>query len=83
MCAKVQPAVSGLGQEFPGKVIGQNVDATTPEAKAICEGLGFKNHGLVIRSGEGQTLWSQPDHEVDMDDVRAKLNELLPSDPSS
>ncbi len=83
MCAKVQLAVSELGEEFEGKVVAQNVDATTEEAKAICQGLGFKNHGLVIRSGEGETLWSQPDHQVNMDDVRAKLEELVSPDKSS
>ena len=38
--------------------------------------LGFTNHGLVIRSGD-EALWSQPDHQVDMNDVRSKLGELL------
>ena len=75
--------MSELGQEFDGKVVAHNVDATTEEAAAICQGLGFKNHGLVIRSGEGDALWSQPDHEVDMDDVRAKLEELVSPDKSS
>jgi hypothetical protein len=72
----VQPAVSGLDQEFVGKVVAQNVDATTPESAAVCQELGFSNHGLVIRSADGEVLFSQPDHEVDMDDVRAKLKEL-------
>ena len=70
------PAVSGLEQEFSGEVQGFNVDATSPEAVAICKELGFHNHGLVIRSSEGELLWQQPDHEVDMDDVRAELNRL-------
>ena len=70
--------MSGLETEFPGKVNAHNVDATTPESKAICEGLGFGNHGLVIRSADGETIWSQPDHEVNVDDARAKLRELFP-----
>ena len=73
------PAVSGLGQEFSGQVQGANVDATTPEAASTCEELGFYNHGLVIRSAEGEVLWQQSDHEVDMDDVRAELNRLTGS----
>jgi len=72
----VQSAVSGLGPEFEGKVVASNVDATTPESKQICQDLGFKNHGLVIRSADGKTLWSQPDHDVVMDEVLAKLREL-------
>ncbi len=69
--------MSGLEKEFPGKVAANNVDATTPEATAICKSLGFQNHGLVIRSPAGETLWSQPDHEVKMDDVKTKLRELV------
>jgi hypothetical protein len=72
----VQPAVSGFGEEFPGKVVGVNVDATTDEAAAICKDLGFANHGIVIRSPDGETVWKQPDHEVVVEDVRAKLKQL-------
>ena len=68
--------MSGLDQEFGGKIVAANVDATTPETAAVCRELGFKNHGLVIRTAGGETLWQQPDHEVDMDVVRAKLTEL-------
>jgi hypothetical protein len=72
----VKTAVSGLEQEFPGKVEVQNLDATTAEAKQDVQSLGFKNHGLVIRSPEGKVLWKQPDHTVLMDDVRKELREL-------
>jgi hypothetical protein len=69
--------VSGLAQEFPGRVRASNVDATTAEAKRAMEGLGFRSHGLVIRSGGGTVLWTQADHQVDLPAVRAKLSELL------
>ena len=77
MCDKVRPAVSGLEQEFEGKVLASEFDATTPESKEIIQALGFQNHGLVIRSPEGEALWKQPDHEVNVDDVRGQLEELL------
>ena len=48
-----------------------------PALKQIVEELGFNNHGLVIRSPEGKTLWSQPDHQVVMDDVNAALRDLI------
>ena len=73
----MQPAVSGLDEEFSGRVLGHNVDATTEESKQVVAELGFAQHGLVIRSSEGHTVWSQPDHEVEMEAVRAKLDELL------
>jgi hypothetical protein len=77
ICAKIKPAVSGLDKEFDGRVKGQNLDATTPEAKKVIKELGFDNHGLVIRSPEGKVLWKQKDHEVKMDDVREELKKLL------
>jgi len=73
----VQSAVSGLEQEFPGRVVASNVDATTEESKRIVSELGFRNHGLVIRSPEGEIRWKQPDHEVEMSMVREALKELL------
>ncbi|HKY31748.1 MAG TPA: hypothetical protein VJV23_04370 [Candidatus Polarisedimenticolia bacterium] len=69
--------MSGLEGEFPGKVKARNVDATTPQAAQEVQALGFRNHGLVIRSKDGKTLWKQPDHEVEMESVRAALRDLL------
>ena len=71
--------MSGLEQEFPGRVEAHNLDATTEGAKLEVQGLGFKNHGLVIRAPEGEVLWKQPDHTVQMDDVRKELRELTKS----
>ncbi len=73
----MQRAVSVLEEEFPEKIHAQNVDATTPDSVEAVKALGFGNHGLVIRSADGKTLWSQPDHEVDMAQAKAALQELL------
>jgi hypothetical protein len=73
----VKPAVSGLETEFPGKVVAKNLDATTAEAKKEIKALGFKTHGLVIRSPKGDVLFKQPDHDVKMDEVRKELSLLL------
>ncbi len=69
--------MSGLENEYKGKVRGQNLDATTPENKKIVQSLGFENHGLVIRSADGKVLWKQPDHEVKTEDMRRELDKLL------
>ena len=69
--------MSGLENEYKGRVRGQNLDATTPENKKIVQSLGFENHGLVIRSADGKVLWKQPDHEVKIEDVRRELDTLL------
>jgi len=77
----VQPAVSGLSQEFSQQVVGRNVDAGLPDSVKDVESLGFSNHGLVVRSAEGTVLFKQPDHEVNMDEVRAAIRDLL-QDPA-
>ena len=69
--------MSGLEQEYKGRVRGQNSDATTAENKKVVQSLGFENHGLVIRSADGKVLWKEPDHQVKMEDVRRELDHLL------
>ena len=69
--------MSGLEQDFPGKVKARNLDATTPENKKIVKDLGFQSHGLVIRTADGKTLWKQPDHDVQMEDVRKAIADIL------
>ena len=69
--------MSGLEQEFEGRVVAENVDAMTPETEKICKELGFQNHGLVVRDGDGNVLWSQPDHKVVVDDARQAIKGLL------
>ena len=71
--------MSGLEQDYKGKVRGQNLDATTAENKKIVKDLGFENHGLVIRSPDGKVLWKEPDHEVKIEDVRRELDRLVKS----
>ena len=77
ICAKLQPAVSGLEQAFPGRVTARNVSAREPDARGAIQQLGFKSHGLVIRSADGRALWKQADHTVRMEDVEKALREIL------
>ncbi len=77
MCARVQPAVSGLSEEFSQQVVSRNVDAGLPDSIQDVETLGFTNHGLVVRSADGTVLFKQPDHEVNMDEVREAIRGLL------
>lgn len=77
VCAQLKPAVSGLEKEFPGQVKAQNLDATSEESKKAIKELGFKNHGLVVRSADGKVLHKQADHTVDMDEVRKAIRGIL------
>jgi hypothetical protein len=69
--------VSGLEQEYKGKVRAENLDATTPENQKVVKSLGFENHGLVIRDSGGKVLWKQADHGVKIEDVRKALDGLV------
>jgi hypothetical protein len=77
ICARLKPAVSGLEKKYPGRVAAHNVDATTPDARNDIHELGFKSHGLVVRSAEGIVLFKQADHTVRMDGVEEALHEIL------
>lgn len=77
ICSRLMPAVSGLENEFPGKVKARNVDSTTEEGVKAVQELGFQNHGLVIRDRAGKVLFKQPDHTVKIDDVRQALRQIL------
>ena len=77
VCAKLKPAVSGLEMEFPGMVKAQNVDASTPEAKKAIQALGFRSHGLVVRSADGKVVHKQSDHTVNLEDARKAIAEIL------
>ena len=69
--------MSGLEQEFEGRVVAENLDATTADTKQVCKQLGFQNHGLVVRDSSGSVLWKQPDHQVVVDDARQAIRDLL------
>ena len=71
--------MSGLQEEYAGRVIARNVDASDEAAKLEIQELGFKNHGLVIRSHGGNILWKQADHTVKIDEVRTALVDILKS----
>ena len=69
--------MSGLEQEFSGKVKAENVDATNPKAAKTIKAMGFNTHALVIRSAKGKVLWKQADHNVKLDEVRTEIRQLL------
>lgn len=71
--------MSGLEQDFPGKVTAHNVDATDPGARSAIKDLGFRSHGLVVRSADGAVVWTQADHSVRIEDVRGALRRILGS----
>ncbi|MEA2563210.1 MAG: hypothetical protein QOH06_4714 [Acidobacteriota bacterium] len=76
-CSHAQTDVASLEKEFPGKVTVESLDASSPEAAEMTKRLGFKEHGLVIRSARGAVLWKATDHKLQMDEVREQLKSHL------
>ena len=76
-CEQANTEVAKLEQDFPGQVQVESLDATTPEAARMVNMLGFKEHGLVIRSRRGAVLWKASSHNLKMDEVRDQLKTLL------
>lgn len=76
-CSQAQTDVATLEQEFPGKITVESLDANSPEAEEMTKRLGFKEHGLVIRSHRGAVLYKATDHKLKMDDVREQLRQQI------
>ena len=76
-CSAAQTGVASLEQEFPGKIKVESLDANSPEAAEMTKRLGFKEHGLVIRSARGAVLYKATDHKLEMDEVREQLKTQL------
>lgn len=76
-CDQAKNAVVALEQDFPGQVKVESMDATSPEGSKMAKMLGFKEHGLVIRSHRGAVLWKGTDHKLKMDDVREELKRQI------
>ena len=65
------------GGPFSGRVRAHNREATAAENEARMQQLGFSSHGIVIESADGEVLWEQADHRVNIEDARAALRRLL------
>lgn len=76
-CSQAQTDVASLEQDFPGKVTVESMDANSPEAAEMTKRLGFREHGLVIRSSRGAVLYKATDHKLKIEDVREKLQEQI------
>ena len=76
-CSQAQTGVAGLEKDFPGKVTVESLDANSPEAAEMTKRLGFKEHGLVIRSHRGAVLYKATDHKLEIDEVREQLKNQI------
>jgi hypothetical protein len=68
--------VSGLPSEFGPRVTVRTVEHLAPGAEQQIRALGFESHGLVIRRGD-RVVFTEADHRVRIDDVRAALQREL------
>lgn len=76
-CDQAKNDVVALEQDFPGQVTVESMDATSPEGSKMAKMLGFREHGLVIRSHRGAVLWKGTDHKLKIEDVREELKKQI------
>ncbi|HEX5759656.1 MAG TPA: hypothetical protein VF121_10710 [Thermoanaerobaculia bacterium] len=76
-CNQVKPEVQALEQEFPGRVEVDLVSAEDADAREDVHRLEFRSQGLVVRDFRGAVLIKQADHSVNLDEVRATLQQAL------
>ncbi len=76
-CSQASSSMAALEKDFPGKVRARSLDIASPDAVKMVQMLGFKDHGLVIRSRRGAVLYKDSGHEVKLDAVRQQIRDLL------
>lgn len=76
-CSQATSSVAALEKDFPGKVRAESLDINSPEVEKMVRMLGFKDHGLVIRSRRGAVLYKDAGHELKLDAVRQQIRDLL------
>lgn len=76
-CTQATSSVAALEKDFPGKVRTESLDVASPDAAKMVQMLGFKDHGLVIRSHRGAVLYKDAGHEIKLDAVRQQIRDLL------
>ena len=76
-CNRVKPDVQALEQEFPGRVEVALVSAEEEAAREDIGRLEFRSQGLVVRDFRGAVLIKQADHGVNLEEVRATLQQAL------
>lgn len=76
-CEQNKAQVAALEKDFPGQVSVEHLDAKAPDSVRMAGMLGFKDHGLVIRSRRGAVLWKASGHNLKMDEVREQIKGLI------
>ncbi len=75
-CQGVKAAVEAMPAQYSGKLVVRTVEHLEQEGVAAVKTYSFKSHGLIIKRG-GEVVFRQPDHRVELDQVRLALNRLL------
>lgn len=76
-CEQNKARVAELEKDFPGQVRVEHLDAKAPESARMVSMLGFKDHGIVIRSRRGAVLWKASSHNLKMEEVREQIKGLI------
>ena len=75
-CQGVKATVETMPSQYPGQLTVRTVEHLEPEGVAAVKRYDFKRHGLVITRGD-EVLFRQPDHRVEVEQVRLALARLV------
>lgn len=81
-CQGVKATVETMPAMYPGRLTVRTVEHLEPEGREAVKKYNFKSHGLVITRGD-EVLFRQPDHRVEVEQVRLALDRLLGSKPEA
>jgi hypothetical protein len=76
-CDTMKSGFAALPQEFPGKVVVEEVIVTDSKAARLVRNMDFRECGVVVRGRRGEVLWKAGDHQAGVQDTRKALQELM------
>jgi hypothetical protein len=76
-CAKVEPIVHGLAQDYDGKVTCVVKKHDEGDSQDRIKRYGLNLHGMVVTDASDKVLWSESGHMQTREGVEAALKKLL------
>jgi hypothetical protein len=77
MCAKVEPIVHGLAQQYAGKIDCVVTNHDEGDSKQRIARYGLNIHGMVITDAQDKVLWSESGHNQTKEGVVAAIAKVL------
>jgi len=77
MCAKVEPIVHELAQQYAGKIDCVVKKHDEGDSQHRIARYGLTQHGMVITDAQDKVLWSEEGHKMTKEGVVAAITKVL------